>query len=72
MEDEFDYDLVNDKLNAARSIAIVLADAEDSSHGGLPEGVASNTLDVIASLIEDAQRAIDEAFRTSPKPAKVS
>lgn len=50
----------------------MLADAEDGSHGGLPEGVASNTLDVIASLIEDAQRAIDEAFRTSPKPAKVS
>lgn len=50
----------------------MLADAEDSSHGGLPEGVASNTLDVIASLMEDAQRAIDEAFRTLPKPAKVA
>ena len=72
MENEFDYDLVNDKLNAARSIAIVLADAESDPHGGLPEGVASNTLDVIAGLIEDVQRAIDEAFRTSPKPAKVS
>lgn len=72
MESEFDYDLVNDKLNAARSIAIVLAEAQSNISSDFADGVASNTLDVIVELIEDAQRAIDEAFRTSPKLAKVS
>lgn len=65
MGSEFNYALVSDKLNAARSIAIVLAEAECNISSDFAEGVASSTLAVIVGLIEDAQKAIDGVFRPS-------